>query len=88
MGGGRGVGRSAGLRGSPANRKHTHLAHALHTHPSLTRFQRTRPTPTRPQFTGDWIDLERWYSDLKKRERSYAVKISKYLRARSVGIAG
>ena len=52
---------------------HTH-AHT-HTHFPL------------PQFTGDWLDLERWYSDPKKRERSYAVKISKYLRARAAGVA-
>ncbi|KIZ02225.1 hypothetical protein MNEG_5731 [Monoraphidium neglectum] len=25
-------------------------------------------------FTGDWIDLERWYADPKRREKSYAVK--------------
>jgi hypothetical protein len=39
------------------------------------------------QLTGDWLDLDKWYLDPKKRERSYAVKISKYLRARQQGIA-
>ena len=40
-----------------------------------------------PQFTGEWLNLEAWYTDPKKRERSHAVKISKYLKARAAGIA-
>lgn len=40
------------------------------------------------QFTGDYIDLERWYMDPKKRERSYAVKISRWLRAQRAGLCG
>jgi hypothetical protein len=37
-------------------------------------------------FTGEWLDLDKWYHDPKRRERSYAVKISKYLRARAAGV--
>lgn len=29
------------------------------------------------QLTADWVDLERWASDSKKRDKSYAVKTSK-----------
>lgn len=40
------------------------------------------------QFTSDYVDLERWYADPKRRERSYAVKISRWLRAQRAGVCG
>jgi hypothetical protein len=55
----------------------------------------TAPSSTTPpnchaqtQLTADWLDLERWYADPKRIERSYAVKTSKWLRARQAGVTG
>ncbi|GBF95555.1 hypothetical protein Rsub_08536 [Raphidocelis subcapitata] len=37
-------------------------------------------------LSGEWVQLDRWYGDPKKRARSYAVSVSKYLRARAAGV--
>jgi alkanesulfonate monooxygenase SsuD/methylene tetrahydromethanopterin reductase-like flavin-dependent oxidoreductase (luciferase family) len=61
---------------------HQVYSHAL---PSIDVVPETSPyllAPQHTQFTDDWVDLDKWYEDPKRRHRSAAVAKSAYLKRR------